>query len=1081
MSFRLRSCSALLAYLTLTPLLLAQNPTATMVGTVRDQSGAIVAGAALEIRNTDTDIPRKAVTNQRGEFTVPDLAPGPYEVTITHAGFRTVRQTDIVLEMDQVARIDIKLDVGAVSQTVEVVETGAPLINTDNGTKGQVMAADEIVEMPLNGRNITDLGTLAAGITPNNVNLQGSGFAINGARPDNTNFIIDGFSAREPLFGGVLTSPNLDSMQEFKMQTNSFSAEYGRMAGGVMNMVLKSGTNRYHGTLFEFLRNDAVDARSFFDVRKSELRQNQFGAMISGPVDIPKIYHGKDRTFFLFSWESLREVAGSSAAGVVPTVDERNGNFGTIPIADSLSTGTCPGSTGKGGCFPNNVIPQSRLTPTSLAIQKFVPLPNQGGINNLAAYAVSPTDFDSFIGKIDQRLTEKDTLAFRLTDRWNHSANAYSNAVQVGSNNTGLFGSTGGAHILLAGLTYTRLFAPTLINELRVAFTRTNNRTQGSFVGNGTDYDALFGLPSSTTNPSLIGFPQISVTGYQQIGPSDAFPIIYVTNSWVPGDTLTWVRSNHLFKFGADALHTQTVDPYGQNARGNYAFTGEWTGNSYADFLLGYLNSDGRLLGVNVNHLLATSYGFFGQDDWKVTPRLTLNLGLRYELNKPIQESSGRWSSFVPALGKVVAASLNSLTGSGIGFTNPNLVTTAAQAGYPQTLVYLSKTDFAPRFGFAWRPFGGNTTVVRGGYGIFYGGNIQNGVRTSLADVFPFVLTQAVTAPGATPPSVTWSNPFPNPTLVGNIASFGLFGYESHPPPQYIQSWNFTVERQIGSSSAIELSYVGSKGTHLGMQVQLNQPENRSPATPNGARPFPLFGNIQYFNMEGNSNYEGATATFKRRFVHGFFYTFNYTYSKSLDDASLFNATSLGGVTFLQNTLCPSCNRGRSDWDMGHMFTASFSWESPAHSMLLRGWQFAGTSRLNSGNPFTPFTNSNNATSGTPSLPNRLAKGTVTNPGVNQWFDVADFPVVPNNAYKFGNSGRNILDGPGTITVNQTIYRNFRFQERATLQARWELFNVLNHANFQLPVDNVTAVNAGTLTSVVSPGRQMQFGLRLSF
>ena len=582
MSLRCFTWFALLACLILTPLLLAQNPTATMVGAVMDQTGAVIPGAELEILNTGTGIARKAVTNQRGEFTAPDLAPGPYEITITHYGFRTVKQTNIVLEMDQVARMDFKLEISAASQTVEVISTAAPLINTDNGTKGQVMTADEIVEMPLNGRNITDLGTLAAGITPNNTNLQGSGFAINGARPDNTNFIIDGFSSREPLFGGVLTSPNLDSMQEFKMQTNNFSAEYGRMAGGVMNMVLKSGTNLYHGTIFEFLRNDDTDARNFFDVQKSELRQNQFGAMISGPVDIPKIYHGKDRTFFMFSWESLREVSGSSAEGVVATAAQRQGNFGTTPISDSLTTGTCPGSSGKGACFPNNTIPASRLSPVALAAQKFAPLPNQGGINNLSAYAVSPSDFDSFIGKIDQRLTEKDTIAFRLTDRWNHSANPYGNAVQIGSNNTGLFGGIGHTHILLAGLTYTHIFAPTLINELRVAFTRTNSQSEGSFVGNGTDYDAQFGLPSSTTLPALVGFPQIQITGYQQIGPSDALPVIYWTNSWVPGDTLTWVKNNHLFKFGADLLHTQSISPDNSDVRGNYGFTGEWTGNSYA-------------------------------------------------------------------------------------------------------------------------------------------------------------------------------------------------------------------------------------------------------------------------------------------------------------------------------------------------------------------------------------------------------------------------------------------------------------------------------------------------------------------
>jgi outer membrane receptor protein involved in Fe transport len=672
MTFRLLFCSAVLACLTY-----AQNPTATMVGVVRDQSGAVIAGVDLEIRNTDTAVSRKTVTNQRGEFTVPDLAPGPYEVILTHAGFRSVRQTDIVLEMDQVARMGFKLEVSAASQTIEVIEAGAPLVNTDNGTKGQVMTANEIVEMPLNGRNITDLGTLAAGITPNNTSLQGSPFAINGARPDNTNFIIDGFSSRESLFGGVLTSPNLDAMQEFKMQTNSFSAEYGRMAGGVMNMVLKSGTNQYHGTVFEFLRNDATDARNFFDVKKSELRQNQFGALISGPVDIPKIYHGRDRTFFLFSWESLREVSGSSATGLVATAAQEQGNFGTTPISDPLTTGTCPGSSGKGACFPNNTIPQSRLTPQALAIQKFMPLPNLSGINNLSSYAVSPTDFDSFIGKIDQRITEKDTLAFRITNRQTTSASPYTNPVAVGSNNSGLFGSNGSTHTVLAGLTYTHIFAPTLINEFRAAFNRTNSQSRGSFTGQGVDYDSQFGLPSSTTNPALVGFPQVNVVGYQQFGPSDAFPIIYYSNNWTPGDTLTWVKNNHLFKFGTDVLHTQITDPYGQNARGNYGFTGEWTGNSYADFLLGYLNSDGRLLGVNVNHLLQTSYGFFGEDDWKITPRLTLNLGLRYELDKPPQESADRWSNFVPALGKVVVASLSTLTGTGIGFTNPSLVTTA--------------------------------------------------------------------------------------------------------------------------------------------------------------------------------------------------------------------------------------------------------------------------------------------------------------------------------------------------------------------------------------------------------------------
>ena len=708
-----------------------------------------------------------------------------------------------------------------------------------------------------------------------------------------------------------------------------------------------------------------------------------------------------------------------------------------------------------------------------------MPEPNQAGLNNLSAYAVGPDNFDSFIGKIDQRITEEDTLAFRITNRQSTATNPYTNAYTPGGNNTGLFGATAFTHTVLAGLTYTRLFSPTLINEFRLAFTRNNSQNRGGF--SGSDYTSMFGLPVSSTNSALIGFPEIEVTGYQQLGPANNFPIIYFDNTWTPGDTFTWVRGNHLLKFGTDLLHAQVTDPYANNSRGTYIFNGFWTGQAYADFLLGYLNSDSRLLGVNTNHLLTTDYGFFVQDDWKATNHVTLNIGLRYELDKPPIESAGRWSNFIPSLNKVVVASMSSLTGTGIGFTNPSLVETAAQAGFPQALTYVNKKDFAPRFGFAWRPLGGNQTVIRGGYGIFYGGIIQNNVRNGLANVFPFVISQTGNRSATNPLQLTWTNPFPAPSLVQNIGTVALNAYELHPPAQYMQSWNFTIERQVGFSSAIELAYVGSKGTHLPMQDNINQAQDRSIANPAGFFPYPQWSGISMFQFQASSNYEGATATFKRRFVHGFFYTFNYTYSKSIDDASQFSGASTGGISGVQNPLCLPCDRGRSDWDIGHMFTASYSWESPSHNLILRGWQFAGTSRLSTGNPFTPVNTGANLTLGEASRPNRIGKGTVPNPNSSQWFYVPDFPLVPNNSFLYGNSGRNILDGPGTITVNQTIYRNFRFAERDILQFRWEVFNVLNHANFQLPVNNVAAANAGTLTSVVSPGRQMQFGLRLSF
>jgi len=892
------------------------------------------------------------------------------------------------------------------------------------------MTSAEMLEMPLNGRNFTDLALLVPGVNPGPQGGNASGIVINGARADNTNFIIDGFSARDPLFGASLTTPNIDATQEFKMMTNNFSAEYGRMAGGLMNMALKSGANQAHGSLFEFLRNDLVDARNFFDQQKSELRRNQFGGLLSGPVVIPKLYKGRDRTFFLFSWESYRQVQGAPALGVVPTLAQRTGDFSaTSPISDPLSTGKCAGSTGIGTCFPGNVIPVSRLSPQALAAQKFYPAPNLTGLNNMSTDAVAPSDWNSMVLKFDERISTADTLSFRYTRRPSTSYSPYATPTVINGNNTGLFGSTSNTTTTLAGLTYTRLFRPTLINELRLGYTRTAADVDGTFQG--TNYDTLFGIQGGTTDPHLIGFPLIVPSGYQQLGSAAGLPNVYFVNTLPLGDTLTWVKGAHLVKAGIDVLHSQTINAFVTNSRGLYNFTGYWTGQSYADFLLGYLNSASGLAESTVSHLLATSYGSFVQDDWKVHSRLTLNLGLRWEINKPPVDSAGRLSNFDPALNQVVIASEKTLVGTGITITDPNAVTTAAQAGLPQSLIFTRYKAFAPRFGFAWRPFGGNRTVVRGGYGVFYGGTIQNAMRSSMGAIFPFVIAQTQNRNATNPLALTLANPFPvAPSLSGSLATVTLGVAEIHPPLSYLQSWNLTIEREIGVSSALKISYVGSKGTHSGMQNSLNQPYNRSAALPGGILPYPGWGSMNYFSLEGNSLYNGATVTWQRRFVRGFFYTLNYTYSKSIDEISQSTAYPAGGVLGLQNVRCLTCDRGRSDWDIPHQFTASFSWQCPYRNALVHGWQIAGTSRLYSGAPFTPVVTSANLALGEASRPNRIAKGTIPNPGPNMWFDVADLPRVPDGAFGFGNAGRNILDSPGRVEVNLSLLKNFAVREQ---------------------------------------------------
>jgi hypothetical protein len=1061
--------------------LFAQNPTATLVGTVGDASGAVVPDAKLEVRNVNTNESRKVSTDIRGVFTAPNLSPGPYEVTISKAGFRTVRETGLVLQMEQVARMEFRLEVSELSQSVEVTAAAAPLINTENGTQGQVITADEIGQMPLNGRDFSDLAVLVPGVTPNVTAGQGSEFAINGARADNTNFFIDGFSDRDPSGGGVQQRPNLDAVQEFKMQTSNFSAEYGQLAGGMMNMVLKSGGNKFHGALFEFLRNDRFDARNFFDAAKSKLRRNQFGGLLNGPVWIPKVYDGHNRTFFLFSWESFRQVQGASLLGVVPTVAERSGDYSQAgPIADPLSTGTCPGSTGsRGGCFAGNRIPSSRLSPQALAAQAYYPLPNRPGqVNNLAAYPVAPNDWDSWVVKIDQRMSSKDTVSGRYTLRNTTTHNPTAGQTSVNGNNTGLFGQFSNNRQALAGLNYTRVFGPTLINEARLGFTRTDSVTTPAFQG--TDYNAKFGITGTTTDPRMVGFPLIMLSGLLQLGPNSTAPTDSVVNTFQLGDTLTWVKGTHLLKFGSDILHTQFYQPQWNNVRGTFNFSGFWTGRTYADFLLGYLNSDSRQVGSTNYYLLSTNYGFFAQDDWKVGRRLTLNVGMRYEIPGPPYEKRGQWANFVPGLNKLVLASGEGIR-AGVGFSNPEVAATASELGLPKSLTYGSRVAFAPRFGFAWRPLGGNRMVVRGGYGIFYGSQIQNPLRGSMAAIFPFVVTQTNNRNATSPLALSLADPFPAaPNLTGNLATLTLGGFELHAHTPYLQSWNLTLEKEVGFSSSLQVAYTGSKGTHLGLQVNINQPYDRSAENPTGITSYPGFGTINYFTLEANSIYNAGTVTWRRRFTRGFFYTLNYTFSKSIDEGSRFSGFSNGGISGLQNTRNLRGDRSRSDWDIPHQFTMSFSWTSPLRNVFLNGWQISGTGRMYSGAPFTATVTNANLNLGEASRPNRTGKGTLPNPSPNRWFDIAAFPRVPQGSFTFGNSGRNVLDGAGRMEANLTLSKNFALWERHRLQVRWEVFNALNRANFALPQNAVNAANAATIVSA-SNGRLMQLGLRYEF
>jgi len=1054
-----------------------QTPTATLVGRVTDATKAPVAAAEIKVRNVNTNLVREAASHDNGEYTVSSLPPGVYDVTIAKSGFQTIRETALELQVGQTARLDAQLNVGAVTESIEI-KAEVPLLNTETSSRGDVVTTKELTEMPLNGRDFNDLAFLVAGVQPAEQGGKGSPYVANGARADASNVTIDGINDQNPRDAGAQARPPLDALQEFKFQTSGYSAEYGRLAGGVVNMVLRSGGNQLHGSLFEFVRNDLFDARNFFDINKSELRRNQFGGTLSGPITLPHLYSGHDRTFFLASWESFRGVVGSNSIGVIPTALERQGNFSKsvdasgkpILIKDPLLSGSCT-ATNNTACFPGNIIPTSRFNPIATKLLDYYPLPNLIGPNNYLANATTPDDWNSYLFKVDHRLTMKDNLAARVLYRPETSSNPFSGSP------LGTFGSTTKSTQSLYGLSDTHIFSPSVINEFRAGLTRTVNNQQSAHAG--TNWAAQLGIPGTTNDPSLSGFPKFSVTGYETFGDSTSNPIRYTVNDFNYNDVVTWNKGRHSIRFGADYLRVQYYQPTNSNFNGTFTFNGKNTNNGFADMLLGYTSSTSRKIGTVTNHLYGRSLGTFVQDDFKLRPSLTLNLGLRWEYQAAPYEKYGQMTNYVPSIGKVIIGGASTVpdwqaTVANAGLTG--LVALASDYNLPISLVNTNYNNIAPRVGFAWRPFNNNRTVIRSGYGIFYTGSRLSAVRTDLAGGFPFSVAQTFTGSTSNPTLLTLTNPFPaSLAKVSGVTSAN--GYEVNAPSPYLQSWNFTVEREVGRGVALEAGYAGSKGTHLGRKYDVNQ-EIRTPTSI--TRPYAGFGDIEYYTFGTDSSYNSLTFTLRKRLANGLFFRANYTYAKSIDLASGLNYAGDGGYQGAQDSRNLSLERGRSDFDIRHVFSMNFAWRVPYRNLWIRGWQLAGSGTAYSGQPFTPQLSGPSADLAQPTRPDRIANGALPNPSVNRWFDLSAFPIVPDSAFRYGTSGRNILDGPGTLAINLSLARDFTIFERHRFQFRWEAFNFTNHTNLALPNINLDKANAGTITSN-KQARVMQLGLRYDF
>ena len=1123
---------ALLAVLVAGPRADAQVSLASVTGVVADAAEAVIPGASVVIKNVETGIETAAETNEAGYYTLLSLTPGSYELQVSSDGFRRFVRAGLELETGQNLRIDVALEIGALTESVTVT-SAAPSINQERGAvKGDVIVYEEIQDLPLLGRDFSELAFLVPGVMPSRGRggFMGSFASVNGARSDQTNFYVDGISNRDPVGGGAQVRPPLDAVEEFRVETSGFSAEYGGFSGGIIGVTMRSGTNEFHGSVFEYMRNEAVDARGFFDEERLRLRRNQFGGTLGGPI-----LH--NRSFFLVSFEGRIQSIARTRLGNVPTALEREGDFSqSLDVARGAASGALgnvflndpdrPGACNrrvKRGCFPNMVIPASRMDSIALGLIDFYPLPNRDNIRlNSISTARDDDDWYQMVLKFDQNFSAKDFFSVSYQKRFNNLENPFAGSALA------IWGDETRDRRDLISLRHTHTISSTLVLEVSGGFSHRDNFANSI----AADFDpATLGLPvPDDLDPSLRGLPRVTVQNYFPLGQGPNTPREQQVWDVQTSGRLSWIKSAHTIRAGMDFSRAYYDQPQVSNVRGSFRFGRRFTNHSVGDLLLGRLQSVNRRVQTTFSELRSSGFGMFLNDDWKVTRDLTLNLGVRYEVELPPYDNNDRLSTYVPGLNKVVLAGDQAVPNLAEILAEQGMsdrTALAREVGMGRGLIDPDFNNIAPRLGFAWRPFGSSRNVIRGGYGVFYQGYLLGPVRWMLAGVFPFTFNQTFNSTGqGNAPPPTLQNPFPaGRARTGGAGIQNVSGFDPDPPTAYLQSWNFTVERDLGGGQALEVGYVGSKGTHLQRTYDLNQPIRRlelAQEAANGTLSFPRpiegFNRLSYTSFGSNSTYHGLQATLRRRSRSGVFYRINYTFSKAIDDAS--SVFDFGGAGF-EGALDAGnlrLDRGRGNFDQRHALTFAGRYELPfgrgrqffrnlrgPAQAVFGGWQLASTLTTYSGQPFTVTAANVDVNAGESRRPNRIGHGYLEPdafPGLKgvdfPWFDLSAFERVPcigttnrtgiecvESAYGFqpfqvGNSGRNILDAPGRFNLNVSLQKNFRFEGRRRLQVRMDAFNAPNTTQLGRPQSQFDSIWGGLIIRAGQP-RILQASLSYSF
>ncbi len=995
--------------------------TATIQGTVTDSKGAVLPNATVVVRNRNTSTERTTQTDTDGNYHLAALPVGIYSVEVRVQGFKTQVADQVTLEVAKTAVQNFQMEVGAISEQV-LVSSDVPVIESATTSVGTVINQRTVQEIPLNGRHFVDLGLLIPGsVTPPQngfltAPLRGQGsFAFNtaGNREDTVNFMINGVNLNDMVQNQITFQPSINTVQEFKVDNSTFSAEYGRNSGAIVNIATRSGTNDYHGEFFEFLRNEALDARNFFDARKPPFKRNQFGLNIGGPLHLPHFgeggprlsFNGRNRTFFFFSYEGLRQRQGLTLTSNVLTDAQR----------------------------------ASVTNPTVLKLLPLIPVATTVDVVNgvpvarFAGAGTAPVDIDQYTGDVSHNFSANDRLhvyyAFQRDRRG--EPNLQGNTLPG-------FGDTRQSRRQIFTLNETHIFGPSLTNEARLGFNRINITFTPNLQLNPADFEIRNGVDQP------IGLPQISITGFNfNIGGPAGFPQGRADTTVVVSDTLNYLRGNHSFKFGGEGRRF-----YNNNFTLD---TGTFTFPNVNNFLTGNANSFSVTLGDRSSAIIQNALGFFVQDNYKVRPNVTLEMGLRYDWNMTPSERFNRFVVFDPATGTLVRI------GSGI-----------------DKVYEENNKNFQPRVGIAWDPFKDGKTSVRAAYAILADQPVTN-VVTPLTSNPPL----------ATPLTFTGAVTFANARTVAGSAGLAPNTVDHGFNNAYVQSWNLNIQRELGNDLGVTVGYFGTKGTRLRLARNINQPIN-------GVRPFTrlsasdpflpnaVLNNIVQIESTGNSSYNALWLTANKRFGRGFQFNASYTFSKSID----YNSLNSQGVV-VQDSYNLRGSRGLSDFDARHRIVFSGLYELPFRgNRLVEGWQLSSIVQSQSGNPVNIVVN-NAAFTGI----NNTVRPDVTGPveilgTPNRWFDTSPF-VVP--AGRFGNLGRNVVIGPGFNNTDFSVIKRTKLTESQLIEFRWEVFDVFNHANFGQPGRVVGTANFGQITNTrfatgdSGSSRQMQFALKYKF